>query len=99
MFLPVEVSDAEQQQQEHLLYLLHFSHLYFINAYYGRHWKFTQESFIDGRDIPGGPSAFETTMFSIPIDMLGNVVMIMSTWFCDVINVSTTILHPLSQRL
>lgn len=49
--------------------------------------QFTQESFIDGSDIPGGPDAYEKVMFSSPIDMLGNVTMVILTWMCDIINV------------
>ncbi|KAF8507405.1 hypothetical protein JB92DRAFT_2735378 [Gautieria morchelliformis] len=49
--------------------------------------QFTQDSFVDGRNIPGGPSAYETIMFSVPIDMLGNVTMVMLSWMCDIINV------------
>ncbi|KAF9457973.1 hypothetical protein BDZ94DRAFT_1174538 [Collybia nuda] len=49
--------------------------------------QFTQESFIDGRNIPGGADAYEKVMFSSPIDMLGNVTMVILTWMCDIINV------------
>jgi hypothetical protein len=49
--------------------------------------EFTQLSFIDGRNIPGGPKAFEEQMFSLPIDMLANVIMVLNSWFCDIINV------------
>jgi hypothetical protein len=49
--------------------------------------QFTQESFIDGHNIPGGPDAYEKVMYSSPIDMLGNVTMVMLTWMCDIINV------------
>jgi amino acid transporter len=51
---------------------------------------FTQQAFIDGRNIPGGPSAYEIVMFSIPIDMLGNAGFMMLSWVCDVINVSSS---------
>ena len=50
-------------------------------------FQFTQLSFIDGRNIPGGPQAFEDLMFSLPIDMLANVIMVLNSWFCDIINV------------
>jgi hypothetical protein len=50
--------------------------------------EFAQESFIDGRDIPGGPNAFENVMFSIPIDMLANVTMVILSWLSDVLNAS-----------
>ncbi|KAF7361654.1 hypothetical protein MVEN_00508800 [Mycena venus] len=57
--------------------------------YIGALIEFTQESFIDGRNIPGGPNAFEEDMFSIPIDMLANVTMVILSWFSDLINAST----------
>ncbi|KAF9457968.1 hypothetical protein BDZ94DRAFT_1174596 [Collybia nuda] len=49
--------------------------------------QFTQEAFIDGHDIPGGPDAYQKIMFSSPIDMLGNVNMVILSWMCDIINV------------
>ncbi|KIK65899.1 hypothetical protein GYMLUDRAFT_951611 [Collybiopsis luxurians FD-317 M1] len=49
--------------------------------------EFTQLSFIDGRNIQGGPNGFEEVMFSLPIDMLANVIMVLNAWLCDVINV------------
>ncbi|KAJ7346890.1 hypothetical protein DFH08DRAFT_937271 [Mycena albidolilacea] len=55
--------------------------------YIGALVQFTQESFIDGRNIPGGPNAFENEMFSIPIDMLANVTMVILSWFSDLINI------------
>ncbi|ESK86665.1 hypothetical protein Moror_9691 [Moniliophthora roreri MCA 2997] len=49
--------------------------------------QFTQESLIDGREIPGGPNAFETVMFFLPVEMLANVTMVITSWLCDIINV------------
>lgn len=49
--------------------------------------QFTQESFIDGSNITGGPDAYEKVMYSSPIDMLGNATMVILTWMCDIINV------------
>ncbi|KAF7376377.1 hypothetical protein MSAN_00053200 [Mycena sanguinolenta] len=49
---------------------------------------FTQESFIDGRNIPGGPNAFEDVMFSSPVDMLANATLVILSWFADLINAS-----------
>ncbi|KAG1854398.1 hypothetical protein C8R48DRAFT_776792 [Suillus tomentosus] len=54
---------------------------------------FTQLAFIQYRDYPGGPNAFENNMFGIPVDMLGNVcgVLMMAlsdglvVWRCMVI--------------
>jgi hypothetical protein len=49
---------------------------------------FTQLMFIDDRNIPGGPNAFEGVYAWIPIDMLGNVAFMMLSWVCDIVNVS-----------
>ncbi|KAG1790846.1 uncharacterized protein HD556DRAFT_681706 [Suillus plorans] len=54
---------------------------------------FTQLAFIQYRDYPGGPNAFENNMFGIPVDMVGNVcgVLMMAlsdglvVWRCMVI--------------
>ncbi|KAG2154512.1 uncharacterized protein EDB93DRAFT_1320132 [Suillus bovinus] len=55
--------------------------------------NFTQLAFIQDRNYPGGPNAFENTMFGIPVDNLGNacglITMILSdtlvVWRCMVI--------------
>ena len=49
--------------------------------------QFTQQSFIDDRNYPGGPDTYEEVEFSVPVDMLGNSVMVILTWMCDIINV------------
>lgn len=45
--------------------------------------EMTQLGFIDNRDFPGGPAAYETVMFSIPISMLGNVCFQLMNWSAD----------------
>ncbi|KAH7869185.1 uncharacterized protein C8R40DRAFT_1060086 [Lentinula edodes] len=47
--------------------------------------KMAQLSFIDYRNYPGGPAAFEEVMFSIPISEMGNVAFVLSNWFADVV--------------
>ncbi|KAF7290014.1 hypothetical protein HMN09_01306200 [Mycena chlorophos] len=49
--------------------------------------KFTQQAFIDDRNIPGGPSAYENVMYNLPIDMLSNVTLVLLAGMCDIINV------------
>ncbi|KAG1764890.1 hypothetical protein EV702DRAFT_1204815 [Suillus placidus] len=44
---------------------------------------FTQLAFIQDRNYPGGPNAFENDMFSIPIDNLGNVTGMLTTLLAD----------------
>ncbi|KAF8213596.1 hypothetical protein K438DRAFT_1804276 [Mycena galopus ATCC 62051] len=55
--------------------------------YMGALLQFTQLSFIDDRNIPGGPNEFEDVEFSLPVDMIANVLMVILTWMCDIINV------------
>lgn len=45
--------------------------------------EMTQLGFIDNRDFPGGPAAYETVMFSIPVSMLGNVCFQLMNWSAD----------------
>ncbi|KAI0258609.1 hypothetical protein BC834DRAFT_974963 [Gloeopeniophorella convolvens] len=42
--------------------------------------EFTQMAFIDNRNYPGGPAAYENAMFSIPVDMAGNVAFVLTAW-------------------
>ncbi|KAJ7045755.1 hypothetical protein C8F04DRAFT_1066038 [Mycena alexandri] len=49
--------------------------------------EFTQEAFVDARNIPGGPNAYEDVMYSLPIDMLANVTVVLLTWLCDLVNI------------
>ncbi|KIJ57991.1 hypothetical protein HYDPIDRAFT_163675 [Hydnomerulius pinastri MD-312] len=44
---------------------------------------FTQMAFIDDRNYPGGPNAFENNMFSIPVDDSGNAAFVLSNWLAD----------------
>lgn len=50
--------------------------------------KYTQLAFIDNRNFPGGPSAYENVMFSIPVDEIGNVSFVLANWLCDAVIVS-----------
>lgn len=49
---------------------------------------FTQMAFIDDRNYPGGPNAFENEMFSIPVDDAGNAAFVLSNWLSDALLVS-----------
>ncbi|KIJ64927.1 hypothetical protein HYDPIDRAFT_89869 [Hydnomerulius pinastri MD-312] len=44
---------------------------------------FTQMAFIDNRDYPGGPNAYENNMFSIPVDDVGNASFVLTNWLAD----------------
>ncbi|KAK0210109.1 hypothetical protein DFS33DRAFT_1270205 [Desarmillaria ectypa] len=48
-----------------------------------------QYSFIDCRLFPGGPSAFEEIMFSLPVSEMGNAAFVLSNWFVDAVVASS----------
>ncbi|KAF8151329.1 hypothetical protein B0H34DRAFT_664418 [Crassisporium funariophilum] len=45
--------------------------------------EMTQLGFVDNRDFPGGPAAFQELMFSLPISRLGNVCFFLLNWCSD----------------
>jgi len=45
--------------------------------------EMTQLGFIDDRDFPGGPAAYEELKFSSPISSLGNYCVCLMIWFSD----------------
>ena len=51
--------------------------------------QMTQLSFVQYRNIPGGPSEYENVEFSIPADEAGNVVFVLTNWFADGLMVRT----------
>src|ERR1700734_2116369 len=56
-----------------LSYLIYISVMFFLGTSYCISlFASTQLSFINYRDFPGGPAAYQDTFFSQPIDMLGN---------------------------
>jgi hypothetical protein len=45
--------------------------------------EMTQLGFVDNRDFPGGPAAYEELKFSSPISSLGNYCVSLMNWFSD----------------
>lgn len=51
--------------------------------------EMTQLSFVDNRNYSGGPAQYESDMFSIPVDNLGNVAYVVANWLADGLLVSS----------
>lgn len=49
----------------------------------GAQAKFTQQAFIENRNFPGGPAAYEEVMYSDPVDEIANVCFIVGNWLMD----------------
>lgn len=50
------------------------------SLFLGSNSQFTQLAFIDDRNFPGGPSAWEVQMFSISVDEIANVSFVLADW-------------------
>lgn len=46
---------------------------------------FTQMAFINDRNFPGGPAAYEADEFSIPVDNISNVAYVIANWCTDAV--------------
>ncbi|KAG2743603.1 hypothetical protein P692DRAFT_20810135 [Suillus brevipes Sb2] len=50
------------------------------SLFLGSNSQFTQLAFIDNRNFPGGPNAWEMEMFSISVDEISNVSFVLADW-------------------
>ncbi|KAG1730074.1 hypothetical protein EDB19DRAFT_1741540 [Suillus lakei] len=50
------------------------------SLFMGSNSQFTQLAFINDRNFPGGPSAWEVEMFSISVDEISNVSFVLADW-------------------
>ena len=58
------------------------------SLFLGSNSQFTQLAFINDRNFPGGPSAFEVEMFSISADEISNVSFVLADWCSAALMVS-----------
>ncbi|KAJ7097071.1 hypothetical protein B0H15DRAFT_902416 [Mycena belliarum] len=45
--------------------------------------EFTQLAFVENREYPGGPAAYENDFWNIPVDAVGNVLFVLTNWMTD----------------
>ena len=64
-------------------------------AFTGTVMQFTQQAFVDDRNFPGGPSAYEVVEFSVPIDAAANDLLVVTTFLSDALLVCRSILSSL----
>jgi uncharacterized membrane protein len=79
-----------KNRRKHLILMAYTSVIFILGTLFQAAMsEMTQLSFIENRNIDGGPSAYETVMFSIPVDEIGNVAFVIGMWLCDLVIVST----------
>jgi hypothetical protein len=70
--------------KEHLPLLVYITTTFILSTLFmAALADFTQLAFIQYRDYPGGPNAFENNMFGIPVDNLGNVCGFLTMFLSD----------------
>jgi hypothetical protein len=74
--------------RRNLFFLCFISIIFVLETFYlAGLLEFTQNAFVDFRNIPGGPAVFESNMSGEPIGMLVKSAMVVNGWLCNVINV------------
>lgn len=72
--------------------LLFISVLFVLGTIFvGGSMKFAQQAFVEYRNFPGGPAAFEQVMFSDPVDELANISWVVGNWLMDTFLVSNIV--------
>lgn len=77
--------DSSPSYRKLRIFLLTYITIFFIlgTLYIISDARVNQFIFIDDRNYPGGPIAFTTEQYSIPLNVLTNVSHILGTWFAD----------------
>lgn len=60
-------------------------------VFQGTAMQFTQQAFVDDRNFPGGPAAYEVVEFSLPIDSVANVTLVISCFLSDMLLVRSAL--------
>ncbi|KAH9841029.1 uncharacterized protein C8Q71DRAFT_742789 [Rhodofomes roseus] len=70
--------------RRHISLLVYISVIFSLGTLFvGGNTKFTQQAFVEYRNIPGGPSAFEEVLYSDPVDQVANITWCVSNWLLD----------------
>lgn len=79
------VKEINHRNMRRQIFLLTFISIIFTfgSLFVGGNSKFAQQAFVEYRNFPGGPAAFEEAMFSDPVDEIANVAFIVGNWFMD----------------
>jgi hypothetical protein len=88
--LLVESNWSSRTRTRFSVILLTYTALIFVltTFFMGSLARFTEMAFIENRNFPGGPSAYEEQMFSVPASELGNVSFVVANWLSDAMIVS-----------
>ena len=84
------IAQMNRRNKKRQFCLLSFISILFVlgTTFVGGSMKFAQQAFVEYRNFPGGPAAFEQAMFSDPVDELANVSWVVGNWFMDIFLVS-----------
>ncbi|KAG2141384.1 uncharacterized protein EDB93DRAFT_631916 [Suillus bovinus] len=75
----IRVKDADYNRN--CFFLVYVCVMFTLGSLFmGSNSQFTQLAFINDRNFPGGPSAWEVEMFSISVDEIANVSFVLADW-------------------
>ncbi|KAH7908984.1 hypothetical protein BJ138DRAFT_1090304 [Hygrophoropsis aurantiaca] len=78
----IKVKDANHRRN--VFFLLYSCVMFMLGSLFmGSNSDFTQLAYINQRNFPGGPAAFEEQMFSIGPDEIANVSFVLANWLAD----------------
>ncbi|KAH7918947.1 hypothetical protein BV22DRAFT_1100026 [Leucogyrophana mollusca] len=78
----IKVKDANYRRN--VFFLVYASVMFILGSLFmGSNCDFTQLAYINQRNFPGGPAAFEEQMFSIGADEIANVSFVLANWLAD----------------
>ncbi len=58
----------------------------------GTAMQFTQQAYVDQRNFPGGPAAYERNQYCLSIDLVANITLVMSCLLADMLLVRVLLL-------
>ncbi|OBZ67518.1 hypothetical protein A0H81_12740 [Grifola frondosa] len=75
-------------RQKNIVLLVYISVISILGSLFmGSNSAFTDLAFVDDRNFPGGPNAYENSMFSVTADEISNVSFVLTNWCTDALMV------------
>ncbi|KAH7918948.1 hypothetical protein BV22DRAFT_887473 [Leucogyrophana mollusca] len=69
-----------------MFFLVYVSTIFILGSItFGTNAEFAQLAFVDNRNFPGGPSAYQQEMFSLPVNIVSDVALVLANWCADLL--------------
>ncbi|KAJ7609352.1 hypothetical protein DFH06DRAFT_1247242 [Mycena polygramma] len=86
LYLLIQRKDNTSSRNTRIALITYVSAVFiFSTIFQACNVEFTQLAFIENREYPGGPAAYENDFWNIPVDAVGNVLFVLTNWMTDAI--------------